>query len=130
MITNRVQISARCDEKQACYKLWLVARGSMPDFCYSAGSLFLLHNYLRSFPFAGAKDDGLMRGRLIRRGAAALSVAMEVELALPKFGPKQSACGRGHNHQGNHCLPVRIHNFNIGGVMALAICFSNDPLPD
>jgi hypothetical protein len=59
-----------------------------------------------------------------------MSVAMEVELALPKFGPQQSSGSRGHNHQGNHCLPVRIHGFNIGGGVALAICFSNDSLPD
>jgi hypothetical protein len=92
--------------------------------------LFPLHNNLRTFAFASAENDGLMCGGLIRRGAAAMSVATEVKLAFAKFAPQQSGGGRGHNHQGNHWLPVRIHGFNISGGAPLAMCFSNDSLPD
>jgi hypothetical protein len=85
---------------------------------------FPFHNHLRAFAFAGVKDDGLMCGGLTRCGTAAMGVAVEVELALAKSGPQQSGCGRRHNHQGNHCLPVHMHVSNISGGLGLAICFS------
>jgi hypothetical protein len=110
---------------------WFMGSDSIPDreicppgFRPGRGTSLLLHNNLRTFAFAGAKDDGLVRSGLVGRGAAAMSIAMEVELALAKFGPQQSGSGRGHNHQGNYCLPIRIHDFNISGDDLVAICFS------
>jgi hypothetical protein len=49
---------------------------------------------------------------------------METELALPKFGPQQAACGYRDNHQRDHCLPIRIHAANIDPLVALAKRFS------
>jgi len=84
---------------------------------------FLFHDHLWSLTFAGMEDNGLMSGGLIGGAAAAMGVAMEVELALAEFGPQQARRSHSHDYQRRHCLPVRIHSTNIGGPAWLAMRF-------
>ena len=82
------------------------------------------YDNLRAFAFAGAENDGLMRRGLVRGGATAMGVTVKVEFPLAESGPQQPQRSQGHDDQGNHRLPLRIHNSNIGGPARLAMVFS------
>ena len=69
-------------------------------------SLFLFHNHLGAFTFARVEDDGLMRCRFARCGAAAMSVAMEIKLATAKSCPEKTRSSERDDDQGDNGLPV------------------------
>lgn len=75
---------------------------------------------LGAFAFAGMENNGLMRGGLIGRGATAMRVAMEVELASPELAPQQTRRSERHDDEGDNGLPVPVHAANIVGWSVVA----------
>ena len=85
-------------------------------------SLFLFHNHLGAFTFARVEDDGLMRCRFARCGAAAMSVAMEVKLATTKSPPKQTRRRERDDDERDDGLPVHDANIKVRVGASSLIC--------